>query len=141
MRPHREHTSILVICATIVGQAVVPLVGGKGHCTGRQTTSHKHWRYGTTRVCCSGWRSPLLTGAAWLARIFLLDPRVPWVAASIDFLEPPQGELRRIYLPRTWVNRPVVCRALPHPGTNSRCSAEDQAAHGQVGNKADQKVP
>ena len=20
----------------------------------------KHWRYGTTRVCCSGWRSPTL---------------------------------------------------------------------------------
>src|SRR5215208_4468303 len=66
----------LVMCATIVGQAVVPLVGGKGHCTGRQTTSHKHWRYGTTRGCCSGWQSPLLTGGASLVRIFLL-PRVP----------------------------------------------------------------
>jgi hypothetical protein len=57
------------------GQAIVPLVGGKGHCTGRSTTSHKLWRYGTTRVCCSGWRSPLLTGAASSARIFL-PPRV-----------------------------------------------------------------
>jgi gas vesicle protein len=42
----------------MVGQAVVPLVGGKGHCTGRQTTSHRHWRYGTTSVCRTGWRSP-----------------------------------------------------------------------------------
>jgi hypothetical protein len=57
------------------GQAIVPLVGGKGHCTGRSTTSHKLWRYGTTRVCCSGWRSPLLTGGASLVRIFL-PPRV-----------------------------------------------------------------
>src|SRR5215218_203191 len=76
MYPHCEHASILVICATIVGQAVVPLVGGKGHCTGRQTTSRRHWRCGTTRVCCSGWRSPLLTGGASLVRIFLLS-RVP----------------------------------------------------------------
>jgi hypothetical protein len=53
------------------GQAIVPLVGGKGHCTGRSTTSHKLWRYGTTRLCCSGWRSPLLTGGASLVRIFL----------------------------------------------------------------------
>src|SRR5215217_8572107 len=72
----KEHASVLVICATIEGQAVVPLLGGKGHCTGRQTTSHKLWRYGTTKVCCSGWRSPLLTGGASLVRIFLL-PRVP----------------------------------------------------------------
>ena len=35
----------------------------------------KHWRYGTTRVCCSGWRSPLLTREASLVRIFL-PPRV-----------------------------------------------------------------
>src|SRR5829696_5935756 len=61
------------MCATIVGQAVVPLVGGKGHRTRRQTTSRKHWRYGATRVCCSGWRSPLLTGGASLVRIFLLS--------------------------------------------------------------------
>jgi hypothetical protein len=27
-------TTLLVICATIVGQAVVPRLGGKGHCTG-----------------------------------------------------------------------------------------------------------
>jgi hypothetical protein len=48
----------IVIHDTMVGQAVVPLVGGKGHCTGRQTTSHRHWRYGTTRICRTGWRSP-----------------------------------------------------------------------------------
>src|SRR5829696_9307873 len=59
------------MCATMVGQAVVPLVGGKGHCTGRSTTSSKHWRYGTTRLCRTGWRSPLLTGGASLVRIFL----------------------------------------------------------------------
>src|SRR5215204_7200994 len=60
IRLHWEHASALVMCATILGQAVVPLVGGKGHCTGRSTTSHKHWRCGTTRVCSSGWRSPTL---------------------------------------------------------------------------------
>src|SRR5919112_5877724 len=58
------------------GRVVVPLLGGKGRWTGRSTTSRKHRRYGTTRVCCSGWRSPLLTGAASLVRIFLLS-RVP----------------------------------------------------------------
>jgi hypothetical protein len=35
IHPHRGLGSGLVICATIWGQAVVPLVGGKGHCTGR----------------------------------------------------------------------------------------------------------
>ncbi len=45
--------------------------GGKARCTGRSTTSRKPWRYGTTWVCRTGWRSPLLTGAASLARIFL----------------------------------------------------------------------
>src|SRR5215212_2674153 len=97
MRPHREHASVLVMCATIVGQAVVPLLGGKGHCTGRQTTSHKLWRYGTTRGCCSGWRSPLLTGGASLVRIFLL-PRVPQ-SNDPNFREPCSSELRRIHLP------------------------------------------
>src|SRR5918995_5209464 len=67
----REHASVLVMCATIVGQVIVPRLGGKGHCTGRSTTSSKHWRYGTTRLCCSGWRSPLLTGGASLVRISL----------------------------------------------------------------------
>src|SRR5215208_7267749 len=80
------------MCATIVGQAVVPLVGGKGHCTGRQTTSRRHWRYGTTRVCCSRWRSPLLTGAASLVRIFLPLGQCP--------------ELPRTLQPRTSENAP-----------------------------------
>src|SRR5215216_4249683 len=78
MGPRREHASVLVMCATILGQAVVPRLGGKGQCTGRQTTSPKPWRCGTSRVCRTGWRSPLLTGGASLVRIFLLYPgRVP----------------------------------------------------------------
>src|SRR5215208_3443849 len=89
MRPHREHASVLVMCATILGQAVVPLVGGKGHCTGRSTTSHKLWRYGTTRVCCTGWRSPLLTGGASLVRIFFATERT--LRAMTRTFENPAG--------------------------------------------------
>src|SRR5215217_3907144 len=81
------------MCATILGQAVVPRVGGRERCTGRPTTSHRHWRYGTTRVCSSGWRSPLLTGGASLVRIFLLRTQgtlgLLSGATSIDFREPP----------------------------------------------------
>src|SRR5215204_5103083 len=90
IRLHWEHASALVMCATILGQAVVPLVGGKGHCTGRSTTSHKHWRCGTTRVCSSGWRSPLLTGGASLVRIFLLPSTRATLsgANTINFREP-----------------------------------------------------
>src|SRR5215217_3638919 len=62
------------MCATILGQAVVPLVGGKGHCTGRSTTSSKLWRYGTTRLCRTGWRSPLLTGRGFAGP----NIYVPW---------------------------------------------------------------
>src|SRR5829696_733253 len=85
LRSHRKHASVLVMCATIVGQAVVPRLGGKGHCTGRRTTSRRHWRNGTTRVCRSGWRSPLLTGGASPVRIFLL-PRVPRATLGKDQL-------------------------------------------------------
>src|SRR5215210_1280583 len=39
-------------------QATLPLyVGGKDRCPERSTTSRRHWRCGTTRVCCTGWRS------------------------------------------------------------------------------------
>src|SRR5215211_1032280 len=99
------------MCATILGQAVVPLVGGKGHCTGRSTTSSKHWRYGTTRLCRTGWRSPLLTGAASLVRIFChlgyRDPRTILPAfpssnstllllALQQFHSPPSEEVERV---------------------------------------------
>src|SRR5215218_9501663 len=90
------------MCATIVEQAVVPLVGGKGHCTGRQTTSSKHWRYGTTRVCRTGWRSPLLTGAASLVRIFLL-PRVPRGKTRTS-QNPAAAKFAEYPFPRTPVN-------------------------------------
>src|SRR5215204_262878 len=73
-----------------IGCVVVPRLGGKGRCTGRFTTSRKHWRYGTTGVCCSGWRSPLLTGGASLVRIFL-PPR----AMTRTFEKPCSRELRR----------------------------------------------
>ena len=53
------------------GQAVAPLVGGKERCRGRPTTSPKPRRCGTSGVCRSGWRSPLLTGAASSVRIFM----------------------------------------------------------------------
>src|SRR5215212_2033295 len=97
------------MCATILGQAVVPRVGGRERCTGRPTTSRRHWRYGTTRVCCTGWRSPLLTGAASLVRIFLLRTQgslgLLSGATSIDFREPLQGEVPRTPLPGNSVNR------------------------------------
>src|SRR5215218_644763 len=92
------------MCATIVGQAVVPRVGGKGHCTGRSTTSSKHWRYSMTRLCCSGWRSPLLTGAASLVRIFFATQGTLG-GNDPNFREPCSRELRRTLLPRTRVNK------------------------------------
>jgi hypothetical protein len=89
IRSHRERGPGLVMCATILGQAVAPLVGGKDRCRGRSTTSHEHRRCGTTGACRSGWRSPLLTGAASPVRIFLspgvLCPRTILLAShSVD---------------------------------------------------------
>ena len=52
----------------------MPLVGGKGHCTGRQTTSHKRWRCGTTSVCRTGWRSPTLDRSGFAG----LNIFAPW---------------------------------------------------------------
>src|SRR5918993_1747479 len=46
------------MCVTIMQQATLPLyVRGKDRCRERSTTSCRHWRCGTTRVCCTGWRS------------------------------------------------------------------------------------
>src|SRR5215210_6442095 len=52
-------------------------VGGKNRCRERSTTSRRHWRCGTTRICCTGWRSLTLdrsgfAGPNIFARIFLL---------------------------------------------------------------------
>src|SRR5918992_2438584 len=104
MRRKKEHASVFVMCATILGQAVVPLVGGKGHCTGRSTTSHKLWRYGTTRLCRTGWRSPLLTGGASLVRIFFATQGTLG-GNDPNFREPCSRELRRTPVLRTTVNK------------------------------------
>jgi hypothetical protein len=47
------------IYATIILLVTLPLyVGGKDRCRERSTTSRRHWRCDTSRVCCTGWRSP-----------------------------------------------------------------------------------
>src|SRR5215217_8883340 len=95
------------MCATILGQAVVPRVGGRERCTGRPTTSHKHWRCGTTRVCSSGWRSPTLNRSGFAGPNIIATQGTLGLlsgATSIDFREPPQGDVRRTPLLGGWVN-------------------------------------
>ena len=60
------------MCYNNAAGDTAPLVGGKERCRERLTTSPKHWRCGTTRVCCTGWRSLTLDRSGFASPIFLL---------------------------------------------------------------------
>jgi hypothetical protein len=61
------------MCYNNAAGDTAPLVGGKDRCRERLTTSPKHWRCGTTRVCCTGWRSLTLDRSGFAGpNIFLL---------------------------------------------------------------------
>jgi hypothetical protein len=106
--PHTLDTSVtvlrglgLVMCATMLGQAVVPLVGGKERCRGRSTTSPKHRRCGTTGVCRTGWRSPTPNRSGFAGpNIFALsDTETPVLPSALlllplqQFHRPPGEEV------------------------------------------------
>src|SRR5215211_1691331 len=72
MRRYQRRAPALVMCATIMFQTLYLDQEVRNDEEESRLTRRKHWRCGTTSVCCRAGDRRLLTGAASLVRIFLL---------------------------------------------------------------------
>src|SRR5215210_6579944 len=103
-RCQQEHSLTLVMCGTIL---VVSMYLEQEVRTDEQEgplTSRRRWRCGTTRVCCTGWRSPTLDRSGFAG------PNI--FATSYFAATSYQGQLSR---ERTELSSERVAQARPSP--------------------------
>src|SRR5215204_495352 len=93
MRRYQRRAPALVMCATIMFQTLYLDQEVRNDEEESRLTSRKHWRCGTTSVCCTGWRSPTLDRSGFAGpNIFATYRGYSSEVSSVSL--PPSGEMK-----------------------------------------------